>query len=146
VDAINDHLLRLERIVSASLQEAPVCHIARARRGDVKVNNWESVEVGQRVWMGTNVSVWSSFGMLLSEKAGSFCSSSRRTSNGWYTVQRLEASKASESMIEECAQKRHWEIVWEVWCGVVWKVARDYKVVHGQVWAPPYPAVSGRLK
>jgi hypothetical protein len=79
VDAINDHLLRLGRVVSSSLQEAPVCHIVRARRGDV--NNWESVEVDQSV-DGTNVSVWSSFGMLLSEKAGSFCSSSRRTSNG----------------------------------------------------------------
>jgi hypothetical protein len=79
MDAINDHLLRLGRIVSASLQEAPGCHIVRARRGDV--NNWESVEVGQGV-SGTDVSVWSSFGMLLSEKAGSFCSSSRKTSNG----------------------------------------------------------------
>jgi hypothetical protein len=27
VDAIKDHLLRLGRTVSASLQEAPVCHI-----------------------------------------------------------------------------------------------------------------------
>jgi hypothetical protein len=31
---------------------------------------------------GTNVSVWSSFGMLHSAKSGSFCSSSRSTSNG----------------------------------------------------------------
>ena len=36
---------------------------------------------------GTNVSVWSSFGMVLSAKAGSFCSSSRNTSRGWYTTQ-----------------------------------------------------------
>jgi len=49
---------------------------------------------------GTNVSVWSSFGMVLSAKAGSFCSSSRNTSRGWYTTQRLVASTASASMID----------------------------------------------
>jgi len=37
---------------------------------------------GERNGMGTNVSVWSSFGMVLSAKAGSFCSSSRNTSRG----------------------------------------------------------------
>jgi hypothetical protein len=44
--------------------------------------------------------------MPLSIKSGSFSSSSRSTSNGWYTEERLKASKTSESMIDAAKDVR----------------------------------------
>jgi hypothetical protein len=70
---------------------SPGTHCIREPSGSACVPQWHGKgeayirKIGDEVGHsedGTNVSVWSSFGMLLSAKAGSFCSSSRNTSNG----------------------------------------------------------------
>jgi hypothetical protein len=76
--AIEDHLLRLGRIVSAGFQEAPISPRARGKsKAGVKQGTGTGVDMGSHivnksqvgecegVW-GTNVRVWSSFGMGLS--------------------------------------------------------------------------------
>jgi len=98
MDTIKDHLFRLRWIVSPGFQEAPV-------------QPGEERRIRHSVMYETDINVWSSFSMLLSIKAGSFCNSIRRVSKGCCSKEKMDASNGAsmdrwQSVGKSCDSER----------------------------------------